>query len=466
MSLKDKIPDMLNHISAHRDYLDHNAILLDIYDGNLKEYVESDLKKSLSIEYFSKIQSRIIPINILKRLIDKLGKTYAKDPIRTAVSNGESNNKSDQELVEFYEEKFQMNTKMNSADEYSFLTKGYALELFLHKGEQKLRVIAYDKFLPFSDDPVDPTAMTAFIKFMGMRDVEVIDRRSREGVRLVQKEVFFVTSDDEFIAFDIDGEIYQPAMEDNEGVNPFGIIPQVYGSRANDKLIPIQDSDLLAMTKVIPVILSDISGAILFQCFSIIWGIDIDFEEMKLSPNAIWSLKSDKTSDKQPVVGTLKPEADIEKVMMFVINVFTFWLETKGIKVGSVGNMDGASFASGISKIIDEMDTTDLRKTQVQAMKRDEKDFWHKLAIVHNQWVESGQIKGMDKFSDGFSIVLEFDEPKTPVGRDEEVTTKKLEVESGFLDPETAIKELYPDLTEEQVKVRLEYFNSLSTIVL
>lgn len=438
MSLADKVPALLAHIQNYKKYLDVNREILDIFNGNLKPYVEQILKQTLSENYFEKIRSRVVPINVLKRITEKTAKTYIDKPERTVAEKYEAD-------IEYYEKYFCMNQKMQKADDYAINFKGYALEPFIHKGEPRLRVIPYDKFLPYSDDPVDPTVVTVFIKFMGK--VKIGDH--------IEKELFYAYSDTEFYAFLDDGQTYAPAFAENGGINPYGVIPFFYGNRGNDELIPTQDSDTLTLTKMVPVILTDLAGAIMFQCFTIMYGIDVSAENLTMSPNAFWSLKSDKTSDKQPELGTLKPEADIEKVINYVMTIFSFWLETRGIKVGNIGQITGSNFASGISKIIDEMDTTELVMKSMEQFKKDEDyGFWPMMKAINNNWVATNQLTTKERpmlWGDDFEVSVAFDEPEPVMSREQLVTVTKLEEDSGYLDHESAMKRLHPDLTPEQI---------------
>jgi len=443
MNIQAQIDFYVNYIKQNQQYIQTNKTIFDIYEGNLLPYVKDVLKKTLSPQYYDKIEERIIPINILKRLIDKMAKVYATSPIRTATTQ--------QEMLDEYEKTYAMNRRMNLADEYANMFKGYALEPFIDKGKPKLRTIPLDRFLVGSLDPIDPLEKTFFIKFMGARSVE------KDG-QMKEEQIYYAYTNEHFIPFTEGGEVYLSALSDNEiedFVNPVGFIPFMYGNRSNTKILPTQDSDLLALTKMIPVFLSDLGGAIMFQCFSIIYGVDVDSENLLMSPNAFWSFESDKSSDKNPQIGTISPEAKVDDVLKFIETTFAFWLETKGIKVGSLGSMSGANMASGISKIIDEMDTFEIRKVSMESFKEEETLFWNLNAKMHNFWVESGQLKGATTFKDNFEVTVVFDEPKAIISRKEEVETVKLEDDSGYLDRESAIKILYPDLSESEVAERI-----------
>ena len=453
MALVDKIPELLSYINKNKPYLESNRVKLDIYDGNLIGYVIDALARTLSENYFKKIEERILPINVLPRITQKSAKSYETKPTRLVDAKYE-------EIISSYENAFFMNTKMESADVYSHLFKGYALEPFLHEGKPKLRVLPYDRFLPYSDDKVDETNMTIFIKFMGKR---VVTKLGKDVV----VEVFHAYSKDEFVSFDSEGDLVSDDMVLNEGVNPFGVIPFYYGNRGNDILLPVQDTDIVALTKMIPMLLTDLSGAILFQCFSIMWGIDINAENLTMSPNAFWSLKSDITSNKTPSVGTIKPEADIDKVISFVMTTFALWLETKGIRAGSIGTVDATSLASGVSKLIDEMDTTSIVIKSQTSFSKEESEFWKMFARMNNYWVANSLLlpeynKGI--FGDDFNVQMLFDQPEPMQDRKTMVETQKLEMDAGFTTRKIAITKLNPDMTPEQIDELVLEIENESTI--
>lgn len=443
--LKDKRKELLQYIRNNANYLDRNYQIYDIFTGNLLPYVLEVLKKTLSENYYKKIEARVIPINILERYIKKVSAAYEKPPTRTA------NNPTNQEVVDYYVKQFGMNKKMEVADQYSHLFKGFALEPYVDV-YPKLRVLPFDRFLVYSDNQIDPTCETVFIKIIGKRLV---------NNKMVA--VYYTFTDTEIDAFTEDLETYNPALEENDGINPYDVIYFTYGNRAENELLPVQDTDILAMSKLISVFLSDLSGAILFQCFSIIYGIDLNMDNAIMSPNALWSFKSDPNSDKTPSLGTLKPQADISSVMNFIVSSFALWLETKGIRVGQIGSINSGALASGISKIIDEMDVFKVVKESISFFENDEKEFWNKMVNIHNNWVETKQVEGLPKMTPDFSIEIIFPEPQPKREKKDIIEEKKLEVESGFKSRRKAIKELNPEMSEEELELEIAEIESEGT---
>lgn len=452
MSLIENRKDLVDYINSKKGYTEHNYQLFDIFEGNLKQYVNQILQRSLSENYYEQIKERIYPINILKRIIDKLSRSYSNNPTRLASSN--------QDILEYYESAFMMNQSMNSADEFANLFKGYALEPFIYNGIPSLRVLPFDRFLVESDNVVDPTLMTKFYKYVGK-----IPKRVKGNDFYV--DLWFIYTDEEFLAIDSEGDIVKEYMVDSDGnelngENPLGFIPFYYGNRSKYKILPTQDTDTLALSKLLPVQISDLAGTILFQCFSIVYAIDIDSQNMVMSPNAFWSIKSDPQSDKVPQIGTIKPTADVNQVLHFIKEVFATWMESRGIRVGSLSDTNGTLNTSGISKIIDEMDTFEAVNKQIEFFKKDEYSFWKLQKDMHNFWLESGQIKNWGRLPDDWEVFTEFDSPRPAISRTQEIDDVIKERDAGIISTETAIKKLYPDWDEKDVKLEMNKINQES----
>lgn len=436
--LKQKRKQIIEYIKANADFIKRNNEALNIYEGNLLPYVDDILKNSLSANYYHAIKDRILPINILQRFIDKVSNTYSKEPSRI------SQDPRAQEFVDFYKDALDIDQSGYIADAYSNLFKGFAWEPYIDKnGKPAIRELAFNSFIVMSDSYVNPEEETIFIKFMGQVSSDP------------DSMLLHVYTDTEFDAFYLNGMEASEYLVENEGLNPIGVIPFVYGKRQKNRLLPVLDSDMLAITKSIPCMLVDAAGAQMFQAFSIIYGIDISTENLKMSPNALWSIKSDRESDKNPQLGVLTPTADTQKVVDFVMTIFTLWLETKGVRVGSMGQVAGTNAASGIAKVIDEMDVYEIIKKNQEWFEKDESELWNdKLPKIHNYWIKSGMVNpstvpGM--VPDELDIEVEFEDPQPLKSKMEEITEIKAELELGTMTLEQAIKKLHPEMEEEMI---------------
>jgi hypothetical protein len=437
--LKQRRKEIIDYVKDNASFLRTNTEALDIYEGNLRPYVDDILRKSLSPTYYGSIKDRILPINILQRFVDKVATTYAKPPIR------HSDDARTQDFVEYYDKALAINNSGNIADAYSHLFKGFAWEPYINKnGKPALRELPFNSFLVMSDSMVNPEEETIFIKLMGKKGQDE------------DSMLLFVYTDQEFDAFYLNGNEASEYLVDNEGINVIGTIPFVYGKRQKNRLMPVLDTDMLAITKSIPCMLTDASGAQMYQAFSIIYGIDISAENLKMSPNALWSIKSDRESDKNPQLGVLTPSADTDKVLSFITTTFTLWLETKGVRTGSTGQTSGSNLSSGIAKIIDEMDVWELKKKSQAWFKQDEEELWNvKLPKIHNYWIKSGMISPAmvpPIQPEELDVDVVFEEPKPMISRVEEISNIRSELELGTMTMKQAIKQLHPNLEHYEIE--------------
>lgn len=438
--MNERIEFYLKKIKENEDNVKMNHEKLRIYEGDLLPFVREVMRKTLSENYFRQIEHRIIPINVLTRIVDKLSKVYISPPVRK--------DETYQEFIDQIITELDIDLIMSNADEFSHLFKSYALEPYIDEGMPGIRVLPADRFMVIGEDKKNPMKVTTFIKYMGK--INELD------------SLYYAYTDMEFIPFTSKGEIYVSALDGNDGVNPYGVIPFVYGNRSKLSLVPTQDTDITQLTLMIPILLSDLAGAIMFSCFSVIYGIDLKIEKLEKSPNSFWNFKTDSKNDNaKPEIGTIKSDVDIDKVMSFIKQTFAFWLETKGVRIGSLNNVDAGN-VSGIAKIIDEMDVYEIKKQQINYFKKEEKNLWNLLAVMNNYWVKSepdydGKIVGED-----FNPTVVFDEPRPEIPRATEFATVNAEYLGGYMESDDAIAILYPDLDENEIEERAAYLDKVN----
>ena len=136
--LKERVSELITYISEYSYFTERNEEALEIYEGDLLNRVLYILKQTLSDQYYSRIKDRVIPINFMPKIINKMSQTYSIEPLRTC---------SNQSFVDDYSKWMAINAEMSLADEYSNLHKGYALEPFIDaKGKPTLRALPFNRF--------------------------------------------------------------------------------------------------------------------------------------------------------------------------------------------------------------------------------------------------------------------------------------------------------------------------------
>jgi hypothetical protein len=177
----------------------------------------------------------------------------------------------------------------------------------------------------------------------------------------------------------------------------------------------------------------------------------------------VWHIKSDETDiedgNKKASIGTIKPEVDIDKVLQLIQTELALWLDSKDLKAQGVGTLEASNLASGISKMIDEADTTQAIKSQIEIYREAESELWAKLGVMHNIWVDQGFLVESDvnKKTDGKLLVNTiFEEPQVVVNEKERIETIKLKEDSGYTSYTAAVSEANPELSMEEVEKLIE----------
>jgi len=451
MGLRQDIPTLLDKWADHKELLAHNEQLFNIFEGDLLSYVLADLEKQLSAHAFKEASKRVAPINVLRRLIDKLSKIYEKAPRREVVDGSES----DKKLLTDYIEVLDLNTTMGSADGanglFNLFKNSWVKPYKDSDGSPKLRILPSHSFFVYSDDPTNPTRPTHMVEIMG----------EFKDVTGAVRTLFYAYTATEFVAFDDEKTIRVEKMADLQnvdGVNPFGALPGVYLNRSKHLLMPKPDSDTLTMTKLLPVLLSDLNYALMYQCFSVVYTIDVDQAGLKLGPNALWDLKSTPTSDKPPQVGVIKPEVDSDKALTLIKALFSLWMETRNIKAGTMGQLSAEDAASGVAKVIDEMDTSGDRKQQVPYFKAGEEELFRLIKDhFHPVWTQDPDFKfrGM-QFSPRAMIKCAFAEQRPVTDSTKAIDDQIKKLGAGLETKRGALKALSPDATEEEIDAKLK----------
>lgn len=429
-----------DHVLSQKGLIEHNNDLFSIYEGDLLRFVQAELKDQLSPESFGMAEKRIPPINILIKLIDKLSKIYQQTPVRYVENGGEK----DKELLSWYEKSMDINNIMNSSNEFMNLFKNNLVQPYVNKGKAKLRSIPSNSFTVWSDSDIDPTEPTHVITFHS-----IIENGQ-------EVKVYYVYTDENFLIFDQNRQIRRDLMakyNNPDGVNAVGKIPFVYVNQSNNLLIPLIDSDIKRMIILLCVQLGDLNFASFLQSFSIIYGIDIDDTGIKMAPNAFWNFKSDESTDKTPQLGILKPQVDTEATLNLIQAEMSLWLQTRGIKPGSVGQLTSENFASGISKMIDEMDTSEERQKQVSIYQNVEHELWGLITNhMHPYWRSQNMIDTPLNWTPGVEIRTDFSPQLPLLNRGDIVRDLQSEVAAGFISKKRAIKKLNPRMTDEAIE--------------
>lgn len=453
-----RVNKVMDFIETQIDRVNNSKALFTINEGELLPFVLEALEAELDAEAFKRAAKRASPINILPKIIDKLSTLYAKEVTREEETESESN----QDIVDWYVKTLGMDPKMICSQKQFNVSKYTALEPYIDRDSEtdfdvpKLRVLPAHQFLVYSDDKVDPTRTTVFIKILGqfIKETGVEDSK---GIRIQKTVTVYMLYDkDNVVAIDSDREVRTDFMVGNEeGENPFGVIPFIYINASEFSLIPNPDTDTLPMSVLIPLLLTDLNYATQFMSHSIVYAIDADINDLSGNPDAVWHIKSELREDgseAKATIGTIKPEVDIDKVLKLVETELRMWLDTKSIKAASIGNLEIENAASGIAKMIDESDTTEARQEQETLYQDVEKRLWKLIGIMHDVWLENGDnLEEKRRVIDALKVNTTFEDQEVVVDTEKKIREVKMKLDTGLTSKRRAVREANPELDETEL---------------
>ena len=137
-----------SYIESNKARLEYSAKLQNIFDGQLLPHLLDVLKSELSARAYERMVPRVVPINILTRIVNKLSKLYTMPVAREATSD------SDQEIIDYAVQDNKLNTVFGMANKIYSMLKYFAVEPYFYEGEIKVRVLNPSQFLVYSDDDI------------------------------------------------------------------------------------------------------------------------------------------------------------------------------------------------------------------------------------------------------------------------------------------------------------------------
>ena len=425
------VQEILKKARSYSPQLDYDHDIFNIMEGNLLQYLKEALECQLSDRAAKEAIDRCAPINILKKINDKLSKLYIDDVKRIAVDP------ANQYLVDYYSN--EVNEFFQEANLSFNSYKRCNIEIYYDDNEREVefRVIPPHLYVPLALDPINPLRMTHLVKIFD--------------------DKYMIYNDEEIVTVDKNGSVKGSIP------NEYGKIPLAYISRSKYTLMPTEDTDSKQMAVLLPVLLSDLNFSIKYQTNPIVYGVDVDTENLERNPNVFWSFKSN-IEGKTPSIGSISPNSDINGILSNIKEQMAFWLETKNIKANAIGISSGDQASSGLALMLRNIDTTEDRKQQVIYFRKFENEFWEVLSYVHNYLASIGAIDEKQMFTEETDVIVRYSDFKPIEERKDRVERLKSEVNAGFLTKEMAIRELNPDFSDEQVMEIINQSDMMATV--
>ena len=458
--LIEMIPEINAHVQKYVDFSEFNLRLYRVAEGQIRDAVEDSLRReSFSVQAFNRAKERIPPINIIRKSAQKLSKVYMERPTRHTDKD------KDQDIMNSFEREIQVNSVMTNANFIYNVHNMFALEPYIEDGKHKTRVLGGHQFLPFSDDPTNPTKMTVFIKFLGNREERVTAKYDDFG-QIVDKEtireveLFALFSDNEFLIMEGSGpdELGKARLDimaelNLTTVNPFGRIPFVYGNRSQFELVPFPNQAGYDISVLIPKLLTDLNYAAQFNTHTITWSRNVDLDGQSINPDAVVDLGEGDKEMGQPEIGILRPDVDIDGILKLTEFEMNSYFASIGIKMNTQGTMSNGRDSSALGKAMDEGDTTSERKVQTEFFRDIEMRYWELISDVQAVWSKLGSVDDKRKFTPDFAktFIIAYAEMRPVKTRRQLIEEVQLERDIKLISRRRSIKTLNPDLSEKQL---------------
>jgi len=437
---KELIAEFLNKSS--QEYIHRNTALYEVNEGNILPHILQALKPQFGENTYEQMTFRIPPINILKRVVDKLSRIYQPGPSRY-VTGGQD---KDDELLAWYQDHFSTDVKMNTANEYFNLFKNTLIKICLVDGVPTLTPLPSDRSYVFAKNRLNPMKVTHVLTVQETY-VDLKDTMKKSFLYHLYSDQEFLILQDDIVRWDLLEEAGNP-----EGINPYGKLPFVYVTKSNNEIIPIPDTDMYNMSLLVPICLTDLNAGMMFSVHPIKYVINLSAEKLVYSPNSVWTFKVDPGQDGKSEIGILKPDMNSSEALTLIQAQLGLWFQTIGIRPGAIGNLTTETQASGISKMIDEMDTAEHRMKQIGYFQKAEDDLWDfVLNYAHPYWISSAQIDQSLAWSPAAKVTVNFAE-QIPMQTKAELLKSLIDsLNAGLTTKRRALREANPRMTEKEI---------------
>lgn len=366
MAWRFDFKEVIAFIESKQEYLETCEKLFRIYNREITPFIH----ERILIDFESKnsqkeVLSRMSPLNILPKIVNKLSTVYAVSAERD-VKGIEPTRFSD--LLETLD----FDNASSLANKYLNLFRVVAVEPIagvdaqgnaLSNDVSKLRVYPAHKFLLMDDDTIDNNVV-CFIKILGPAQKEVVDSYGRTTLKpVVLFEAYTAT---EYIHFDSDGIMEREVVKEGEGKlwidqHNFGMIPVVWATRDIVTAMPPPDVDTYNMVTLLPLMFSDLNYAVKYKCFSVLYTIGLTLPSGSMQPNSILQFdNASKVPGEKGELDSISPTVLVEEMLASIYAQYSLWLESRGIKMQSMARSAGsADNQSGIAKAIDQGEVTE-----------------------------------------------------------------------------------------------------------
>lgn len=406
-----------------------------MYNGSVKSVVEKAIRAEFKRkETIKELMNRLVPLNIMKKIVDKLAGVYKEAPTRSVATE----DKQEQETLDALEECLEINVMMKEANRDFKRSKKALIEIYRDDEDRPaLRVIPPHLYRAFAIRKKKKSKPNVIVK---------IDEAN---------ETLYVWSDESYYITTMDGEVMKERLSElknEQAQNDYGVLPFVYINESSNSIDPIQDDDLYSISMIIPLLLTDLLFGLKYQCWSMIWTVgfkgDLDF-----NPNSITHLDFGEEGE-VPSINQIKPDIDSDKLLTVILSIMSFLLTTKNLKVENLdSNLTVQNAASGLSKMLDNAESVEDKKDQQAYFLVAERELFYKVRIMFNFWFENNLLNKefSNALPDDFKVITSLKEPTPLISEAEKINSSKSKIDARLSTIKRELKKLNPDMKDGEI---------------
>jgi len=417
MSLINDSKKIITEMSSIPLYFLNNRKYFRVLQDQLRSVIDEEIYSKMDSKTARKHKSDMsININYLQKIVNKL-QVYNFDVTRTPSTNSD--------LFDYLSSKIHPDTQMSRGSDLYNASKSTLIKVYLDsKNNIKWKPLPNDRYYLWTDDVVEDNVAKVVVEVI--KTIDVIDPNNNR--KTGQADLLFMWSKTEFLAIDTTGKIHLEYMKENNGKNLYNFLPFVHINKDSYNILPSTDLDTLNNILQINSILTDANVGNYFHVFPKLVAKNIDATECKFSANAddIIVLNSGEGSDKDPSLDVVSSGLDTTKSTDLAKEIMQALLDAKGLVAKDATS--GVSNKSGLSQMIENTDTTEVRKTNIQNFKPAEHELWEISAKMHNYLIDN-KINDMPKnapkkkFNDSFEVDVDFETVNTMIEDQKDLNT-------------------------------------------
>jgi Phage portal protein, SPP1 Gp6-like len=350
---------------------------LNFYHDAQLQYLDLQLK-----ELFSQPEKMLrLELNIVKKVINSVSQTYTTPPIRTITGTDR-----DKQIFSEIVESSRLDLKLKQASRYLKLLKTVLLRVTWRNNHCDLDILTGNLLdIEWADTAED------------LKLVMITDFGNSDRVEDVEYSLWSPTT---WQRLNYKGDVI------NSEPNPYKILPFIpifdYLPTSNNFWIPGGD-DLISQQEAINVKLVDLLHLIYFQSFGVGYIRDgLSPEQRDETPLGLGPGSLVELSGADSEIGFVSQKAEIRAVVEAIDKLLKWTCVCQGLSAAAISTDPSA--ASGISKVWDSVELSEMRIEDKILWNSYEKQIFNLIRIVHNT-------HSKDKLSESATLKVNFSDP-------------------------------------------------------